>query len=291
MKKNTKVAVTGANGFIGSKLVKKLLNKNIQVLCLQRNNINKMNMNTHYFNLRNLNNDTLSILSNVDVVVHTAGLVHQGKLSEKKYLNLNFEATKKIFEKCKELKIKKFIFLSTMSVYGLTSSSSKININSLVNPTTNYAKSKFLTERYLLSQKSNIKVSIIRLPSVYGKKAPGNFGDLEKLALTRLPLPFLGLKNKRSMINVDLVADFLAKIALNYSDSLGLHLLCEETPFSTEFFFKKIRNENNIPERLFFLPKNLIRIFLKLIRKEKTYRRLYENLEFISTINLKNNKS
>jgi hypothetical protein len=104
----------------------------------------------------------------------------------------------------------------------------------------------------LLSQKCSIKIRIIRLPLVYGNNAPGNFGNLEKLALTILPLPFLRIKNKRSMISVDLLAKILTKISINNKDFLGLHLLCEEIPFSTEFILKKIRKENKIPLRLFF---------------------------------------
>ena len=136
----------------------------------------------------------MSILSEIDVVVHTATLVRKGQLNDKEYLDLKFESTKLLFEKCKKFSVSKFIFMNTMSVYGLTSSTSKINIKSLANPITNYAKSKFLSEQYLLSQKSTIKVSIIRLPSVYGNNAPGNFGDLEQLALDIFHCHFSELK-------------------------------------------------------------------------------------------------
>ena len=92
----------------------------------------------------------MSILSEIDVVVHTATLVRKGQLNDKEYLDLKFESTKLLFEKCKKFSVSKFIFLSTMSVYRLTSSTSKIDIKSLVNPITNYVKSKFLSEQYLL---------------------------------------------------------------------------------------------------------------------------------------------
>ncbi len=147
----------------------------MEAVSLQRTNINKIAVDIHEFNLSNLIHNKMSILSDIDVVVHAAALVHKGQLNEKEYLDLNFESTKLLFEKCKKFSVSKFIFLSTMSVYGLTSSTSKIDIKSLVNPITNYAKSKFLSEQYLLSQKSSIKVSIIRLPSVYGNNAPGIF--------------------------------------------------------------------------------------------------------------------
>jgi len=286
MKKQVSVAVTGGNGFIGAEVLRELINNNVEAVSLQRTSINKIAVDIHQFDLSNLIDNKMSILSDIDVVVHTAALVHKGQLNEKEYLDLNFESTKLLFEKCKKFGVSKFIFLSTMSVYGLTSSTSKINIKSLVNPITNYGKSKLLSEQYLLSQKSSIKVSIIRLPTVYGNNAPGNFGDLEQLALRHIPLPFLKVKNKRSMINVEVVAKVLAKISICREESLGLHLLCEEIPFSTEFIFKKIRQDNGISLRLFFFPKFLIKFFLKLFGKQKVYERLYEDLVFTSTIKL-----
>lgn len=286
MKSQIKVAVTGGSGFIGTELLRSLINNNVKTVSLQRTNINKIAVDIHRFDLSNLNDSEMSILSDIDVVVHTAALVHKGQLNEKEYLDLNFESTKLLFEKCKKFSVSKFIFLSTMSVYGLTSSTSKIDIKSLVNPITNYAKSKLLSERYLLSQKSSIKVSIIRLPLVYGVNAPGNFGDLEQLALRPIPLPFLRVKNKRSMVNVAVLAKVLTRISIYIEDSLGLHLLCEEIPFSTEFILKKIRQDNGVPIRLFFFPKFLIKFFLKLFGKQKLYERLFEDLEFTNTIKL-----
>ena len=78
-------------------------------------------------------------------------------MSRYKYLKSNYKATKFLVDQCIKYKVKKFIYLSTISVYGLTSSKSKININFPVNPITNYAKSKLLSENYLLSKKKKLK--------------------------------------------------------------------------------------------------------------------------------------
>jgi hypothetical protein len=88
------------------------------------------------------------------------------------------------------------------------------------------------------------------------------------------------------MIDVEVVAKVLAKISICREDYLGLHLLCEEIPFSTEFILKKIRKDNGISLRLFFFPKFLIKFFFKLLGKQKVYERLYGDLVFASTIKL-----
>ena len=137
----------------------------------------------------------------------------------------------------------------------------------------------------MLSKK--IKISILRLPSVYGINAPGNFGIIEKLALKKIPLPFLGLKNRRSMISVDLVAKTVTKISLDLKKYLGINLLCEKKTFSTEYIVNVIRKKNNIKSKLFFFPKSLAKIIILCFGDIKIYKRIYENLEFVSTINIK----
>ena len=286
MKKKLKIAVTGGNGFIGTKILNELSKNKIRNISLQRKKSSYVNKNIVFYDLLKFNKNKMKFLSNVDVVIHTAALVHKGPMSRYKYLKSNYKATKFLVDQCIKYKVKKFIYLSTMSVYGLTSCKSKININFPVNPITNYAKSKLLSENYLLSKKK-IKISILRLPSVYGINSPGNFGILEKLALKNIPLPFLGVKNKRSLISVDLVAKIVTKISLHLEKYLGLHLLCEKKAFSTEFIISKIRKKNKINSKLFFFPKVLAKLIFIIFGNIEYYKRIYENLEFVSTIKFK----
>lgn len=281
-----KIAVTGGNGFIGNKILQSLIEQKIDVLSLQRSKINKHNVEIKKFELTDVSNMTYKILCDVDVVIHAAAHVHQHNSDENEYMNANFSATKNLFELCKKAKVKKFIFLSSVSVYGLNSSKNKINLNHNTSPNSFYGKSKLMCEDYLLNTKNSVKVSVIRLPLVYGDNAPGNFGKLQKIANTNLPLPFLNLKNKRSMIDVNIVASVTSKIALNCDAHLGLHLLCEKKPFSTKEIISRHRGLNNKSLRLFSFPIFIIKIFLVLFGKRKIYEQLFEDLEFTGTINI-----
>lgn len=281
-----KIAVTGGNGFIGNKILESLIEQKIDVLSLQRSKINKHNVEIKKFELTDVSNMTYKILCDVDVVIHAAAHVHHHNSQENEYKNANFSATKNLFELCKKAKVKKFIFLSSVSVYGLNSSKNKINLNNNTSPNSFYGKSKLMCEDYLLNTNNSVKVSIIRLPLVYGDNAPGNFGKLQKIANTNLPLPFLNLKNKRSMIDVNIVASVICKIALNCDAHLGLHLLCEKKPFSTEEIISRLRGFNNKSARLFSFPIFIIKISLILFGKRKIYEQLFEDLEFIGTINI-----
>ena len=60
-------------------------------------------------------------LSNYDVIFHTAAIVHEKETpeSEKLYFEINSELTIELARKAKSSGVKKFIFMSSMSVYGL----------------------------------------------------------------------------------------------------------------------------------------------------------------------------
>ena len=76
--------------------------------------------------------------------------------------------TIEVAKKAKKDKVKQFIFLSSMSVYGLEVGT--ITSETLPNPNTNYGKSKLMAEEALnkLSDDS-FKVVILRPPMVYGE--------------------------------------------------------------------------------------------------------------------------
>ena len=281
-----KVAVTGGNGFIASSILQKLLNQNISTLSLQRSKKNSANVQIKQFELQNINNDIYKALLDVDVVIHTAALVHKSNQSESEYILQNYSATKNLFKLCEKAKVKKFIFLSSVSVYGLNSSNNEIDINHPTSPTTFYGKSKLKCENFLLNRNSQVKVSILRLPLVYGKDAPGNFGILEKISNTNLPLPFLNVKNKRSMISTDAVGNIAMNIAVNINEHLGLNLIAERKSYSTKEIITKLRADKSKSPKLFLFPKVAIKLLLSLLGKKKTYKQLYEDLEFKSTINL-----
>ena len=210
--------------------------------------------------------------------------MHNAKAGHELHNSNNFEATKSLFNVCVDCEIEKFIFLSTVGVYGLFSSTKTINVNSNTAPISPYGESKLKSEQFLLASDVSTKISIIRLPLVYGKGAPGNFGALEKIALSKIPLPFLNVNNKRSMVNVYRLAETLVSIVECKDKYLGLQLLCEEKSFSTKDVIIKIRVENGMTPLLFPFPKKLLKFVLRVLGKDIIYKQLFEDLEFESTI-------
>ena len=105
-----------------------------------------------------------------DVVFHVAGIAHvkETKKNKELYYRVNRDLTYETATKARAEGVKHFIFLSSMSVYGIENG--VINRNTLLNPTTNYGKSKLQAEKLIQPlNDDSFKVVILRPPMVYGK--------------------------------------------------------------------------------------------------------------------------
>lgn len=146
--------------------------------------------------------------SGYDVVFHVAGIAHQKETKENKelYYKINRDLAIDIAKKAKAQGVSQFIFLSSMSVYGMVVG--KIDKDTMPNPNTNYGKSKLEAEKGLLVlENDSFKVAILRPPMIYGKGCKGNYRTLAKLSL-KLPI-FPKVKNQRSMLYIDNLSCFV----------------------------------------------------------------------------------
>lgn len=282
-----KVGVTGGNGFIGKRIVNTLKNEGIDVVSLQRSKESDSSVEIRYFDLKLKETINKNLLIDLDIVIHIAGLAHDNFASEKQHNDINYEATKNLFNLAKLSSVKKFIFISTVAVYGLDSCSTPIDVNTITNPKTPYAKAKLMSESYILDDnETDIIVSVIRLPLVCGENAPGNFGFLEKISKTKLPLPFGITENKRSTVSVELVANVLLDAVKKLEKYNGLQILADSPPVSTKEMIVKLRKRHSISPNLIPIPKFIMKTILSIIGKKKVYNQLYEDLVFISSINI-----
>jgi len=146
-----------------------------------------------------------------DAVLHVAGIVHVRETDESRdlYYCVNRDLTVQIAERAKEAGVKQFIFISSMSVYGLESG--VITPETQPQPITHYGKSKLEAEQGLESlQDERFRVAVLRLPMVYGKGCKGNFQLLLRL-VQKSPV-FPAVHNRRSMISVENLCSFLQMI-------------------------------------------------------------------------------
>lgn len=164
------IAVTGSTGFIGKRLVQKLIDSGFSVRCIVRRKIPLASpiKNLSFF-YADLNSETLwEALKGADTVIHLAALL-SSKEKEKAML-VNVDGTRNLLEAAKKAKIKKFIFISSeLAKY----------------PEKNfYGKTKLLGEE--LVKKSGIPFVILRPAIVFGPHDNKNLSVLIK-KLRQLP--------------------------------------------------------------------------------------------------------
>lgn len=161
-------------------------------------------------------------LSVYDSILHVAGIAHvsTNPKMEEKYYKVNRDLTIELAKAAKNAKVKQFIFMSSIIVYG-DSKAEKIVIDrdTKPNPSNFYGRSKLEAEEGILPLEDDyFKVAIMRPPMIYGKDSKGNYPKLAKAA-QRLPI-FPDIDNERSMLHIDNLSEFLRLVIKNEDKGL-----------------------------------------------------------------------
>lgn len=203
--------ITGYNGFLGN-ILGNVLSKNgyraqdINVLCDKKLDITKP------FELAKPDGDF--------VIIHSAGKAHsipKTEEEEKVFYDVNDIGTQNL---CNALKpyigsLKGFVFISTVSVYGLDTGSG-INENFPLNAQSPYGVSKIRAEKYLTQwgEENNVPILILRLPLIAGPNPPGNLGKMIKGIDTG---KYFSIKNGAARRSVVMAED----VAMCIKDNIG----------------------------------------------------------------------
>ena len=148
---STRVAVTGANGFVGKNLRNFLYKNKINVLGVSRKNFRKHASEVKIISTNLLEPKLQTKLKNYDALVHLIGIGRQSPKSTFEEINLNL--TKNVIKACKNAGIKKIIFISGLGV-------SKNNQS-------DYFVSKYRAEREIMN--SGLDYTIFRASYIIGK--------------------------------------------------------------------------------------------------------------------------
>jgi len=197
-----KILITGANSYIGSGFEKWVGKYPGQYL------VDTVDMKDGAWKEKDF--------SGYDVVFHVAGIAHVDikKATEEtkaRYYKVNRDLTIETALKAKNDKVKQFIFMSSIIVYGDSSQLNKkrvITKDTIPQPTNFYGNSKLQAEEGIRDfTNADFKVVILRPPMIYGKGSKGNYPRLAKAAL-KLPV-FPDIDNQRSMLHIDNLCEFI----------------------------------------------------------------------------------
>lgn len=176
-----KVLVTGGAGYIGSVLVRQLLNKGYQVRVLDMlkfggDALYDVMLHPHFEFIKGdicNKEDVAKALEGIEAIAHLAAIVGDPacKKFSKEAKETNWEASKALFDAAENAGIKRFVFASTCSNYGkMSDPDSFVTETSSLNPVSLYAELKVKFEKYLLEERkdTNICSTALRFSTVYG---------------------------------------------------------------------------------------------------------------------------
>ena len=186
MQKGQSVLVTGGAGYIGSWVVRRLLSAGYRVTiydCLKFGGASLLGIIGHPA-LKFIKGDIRDVsrlrdaLKGIDYVAHLAALVGEAAcdLDPEETLAINFAGTKIVSESAIEAGVKRFIFFSTCSSYGVKDTTQLANENTTLKPVSLYAKTKIDSENFLLENVNrNLVLTVFRLATIHGPSARMRF--------------------------------------------------------------------------------------------------------------------
>ncbi|EHK2853234.1 NAD-dependent epimerase/dehydratase family protein [Vibrio parahaemolyticus] len=280
-----KILLTGATGFVGQRLA--LIHSNCR--CVVRKGKDYEFEDKFIVDSIDANTNWEQCFDGVNAIVHLAGLAHKTGTSSKDYFNVNTEGTLRLASEAAKFGVKRFVFVSSIGVNGITTRVERFAPDSAFNPHNDYAQSKYYAELGLkkISEETGLEIVIVRPTLVYGACAPGNFGVLSRL-INKLPiLPFGLANNRRDFISVQNLADLLVTCAI-HPKAVGLTFLASDgETVSIKQFTNAIADGLGKKVIQLPVPVSVMRLFGKLTGKSVMIEQLYGNLE-VDSSNIKN---
>ncbi|OAQ38787.1 UDP-galactose-4-epimerase [Pedobacter psychrophilus] len=215
-----KILLTGSSGFLAKQILEALQQE--EILCLSRNNADiSIDLSTQVPNL------PIS-----DLVIHAAGKAHSVPKTEdeiQNFFDVNVIGTKNLLKGLEQIPFlpKSFVFISSVSVYGL-SKGIGIKENNLLNAKDPYGLSKIQAEKLVQDwcDKNNVICTILRLPLLVGENPPGNLGAMIKGIKKGYYMNIAGGNARKSMLLAEDVASFIlpsSKVGGIYNLTDGYH--------------------------------------------------------------------
>jgi nucleoside-diphosphate-sugar epimerase len=253
------VLITGAAGFIGRHLVLALKQHgwNVRAAVRNRDQFALLPEGVTAVEVGEIDGKTnwKLAVSGVEMVIHLAGLASSSKFTKEQYQRVNVDGTVNLARQAIKLNVRHFIFMSSIHAVAFLSNQA-LTEDTSCHPHSLYGQSKLEAERALMNVTGNANMNwtILRSAPVYGLGHRGNLDWLIRLVRSGFPLPFAGIRNRRSVIYVDNLSDVILKILGNPKALNQIFMVSNEEVMSTPELLKLISEAINQQCILFYLP-------------------------------------
>jgi nucleoside-diphosphate-sugar epimerase len=177
--------------------------------------------------------------------------------------------------------IKRFVYISSVKVNGEQTELEPFAELSIPSPCDPYGISKHEAEIALqtLALETGLEVVIVRPPLIYGAGVKANFARLAQLAATGLPLPLGAIHNRRSLLYVKNLVDFLILCTHHPKAANQTFLLSDGEDVSTTQLLQQLAKAQGAPSRLLPVPSSWLQGAMRLVGKADMAQRLLGNLQ------------
>ena len=245
-----RIVLTGANGFVGSHILEKLLKEQHEVVCPVRKTSNlkfieNCNAIIKYGDL----SDPMfvdQLVTNAEIVIHCAGAVRALNFDE--YYRVNTAVTAQIVDAVKSHKehIKKFIYISSQSAVGPSLSDVPKQFG-VEEPVSDYGKTKLFAEKEVKKLDGFVPYTILRPAAVYGPRDKDIF-TVFKIVHNKFSLKTIS-KHLVQIVYVEDIAKIIAEIIKRetYITDNKIYSVCDGKIYSWKDIADTIATVNYVP--------------------------------------------
>jgi len=280
-----KVLVTGASGFVGSTLIRRLKGTGrFAVRAAARRVLSTLPAGVEPALVGDLGPDTdwREALAGVDAVVHLSGRVHvlRDSMAEPlaEYRRANVAGTVTLARQMAAAGSKRLVFVSSVKVHGEVG---VFRESDRPAPLDSYAVSKYEAELGLseVAAETGVEVVIVRPPLVYGPGVGANFRALMRVIARGLPLPFGSVHNRRSLVALDNLVDFIVTCVEHPAAANETFLVSDGEDLSTPDLIRRMARAMGRPARLIPVPESLLWVAANILGKRDVAQRLLGSLQ------------
>jgi nucleoside-diphosphate-sugar epimerase len=280
-----KILVTGANGFVGRHLCAYLLKQGYEVRAAVRHKLPKWQV-CEQVAVGDIHAHTQwhDALDGVDGVIHLAGRAHVMKQNSNDALALfrqvNVEGSQRLAQQALAAGVQRMIYLSSIKVNGERSAQRPLTSDDRPAPEDPYGRSKWEAEQALtaLTLGHSMALVIVRPVLIYGHGVKGNLLRLSGLIRKGWPLPLRSINNRRSLVSIENLLDFL-HCCLQHQAAVGeVFLVADHEDLSTPQLIEKMAKAMGYSPRLVPFPVVLLRLIGYLTGRSADVERLCGDL-------------
>lgn len=290
-----RVLVTGATGFVGTALCRRLREYGFLVRMAVHDSARLPSgvsacSDDEWVVLHNRSNEieTAHACQGVRVIIHLAARVHvmtdHAADPLREFRRVNTDWTEWLARIAASQGVRRFVYLSSIKVNG---EQSRIPFAEQhpPNPQDPYGVSKWEAEQALgkVSAQTGLEIVVIRSPLVYGPGVGGNFLQLLNILRRGVPLPLANIPNQRSLIYRGNLVDALVCCAQDRRAAGQTYLVSDGEDLSTPDLIRRLGKALGVSVRLWPLPVLLLRFLGKILGKQAVIDRLFGSLQVNSS--------